>query len=376
MIVNTHAPSSGTKPLIPLGRSDSKIAAFTCQGINLYNGQPCRNRVAASRLVRLCHKHQDQSSEALTTTNHGGLLSPIRSPVAARPKINTPTQIQTTPNVTDEPRATAVTKPRDVSHSQMSLSTRPVPDPEIPGANLKSQHRFRFSDLLRALSCIPVSVQRVSVHTENKLSCTSPSTDTKAGVSSMTETRQEIPATRQYKSVKPSSRDNDSQIVRRGMSYFVDKYAALDEYQHKTSASHRQLVNAIKDIVSSSLAQSSIAGIGNQPKEYIYVFRLDGDYTYTPTISLKIGRTSKDVDTRLRQWYLQCRHKVDRLDEFETSYAMIVEKMLHLEFKESRILKHCQCGRQHKEWFEVDRDGAKTRIRSASPQKSRPQMQY
>lgn len=144
----------------------------------------------------------------------------------------------------------------------------------------------------------------------------------------------------------------------RTLSYYIEKYANGKEYRHKSVAAYNRLTVAMSQIINQSrngLGQTTMTG-------YIYIFRLDGDYIATPDISVKIGR-SKDVEARLKQWYLQCRSKIDRLDVFPTDHSVVVERMMHLEFEEGRVRKTCQCGRTHKEWFELERSSARSRVK-------------
>lgn len=103
------------------------------------------------------------------------------------------------------------------------------------------------------------------------------------------------------------------------------------------------------------------------------------------TILLKIGRAA-NVHRRMSQWTKQCGQNITLIRYYpytpsnpkahalSTSNSMItgrkvphvqrVERLIHLELEEKRVVKpDCQaCGREHREWFEIEanRDGLKS----------------
>jgi hypothetical protein len=128
----------------------------------------------------------------------------------------------------------------------------------------------------------------------------------------------------------------------------------LSEVQYKRLAAFANSLTV--DAMSGALAPTA-------EYEYIYVFRLDGDHIWTPEISLKIGRTSS-VERRLKQWTRQCKQQVDFLDSFPTLYAPLLERLIHLELQEVNVRRTCEgCGSVHREWFTLDRDTARGRVR-------------
>lgn len=158
-----------------------------------------------------------------------------------------------------------------------------------------------------------------------------------------------------------------SDFVRHGMtpeqrvSYYRTRYANPLDYPHKTERSLGKVRQVMGSVVQACLS-ASVVPSDPRTREFVYIFRLDGDYAHTPRISLKIGR-SRDVGLRLRQWTAQCGLSIDRLEHFETQHAVLLERMLHLEFEEDRVLRACRCGRTHREWFDIRRDDARGRIR-------------
>jgi len=100
------------------------------------------------------------------------------------------------------------------------------------------------------------------------------------------------------------------------------------------------------------------------------------------TIFLKIGRAS-NVHRRMNEWQRQCGYSLSIVRYYpyvpstptpspQTSpaqsrrqsnaqgvrkvpHAMRVERLIHLELGEQRVMKNCEaCGKTHKEWFEVE----------------------
>ena len=134
----------------------------------------------------------------------------------------------------------------------------------------------------------------------------------------------------------------------------VEKYAERHVYLHMSSDSWVKLRKYVMRCLEPGFTLQD-----NQ--EYIYVFRHDGDYQATPTISLKIGK-SKDVSARLRQWHAQCRYTINHLEAFETRFPTLLERLMHLEFGDERVPVVCRCGRKHREWFNIRRSDARGRI--------------
>lgn len=164
--------------------------------------------------------------------------------------------------------------------------------------------------------------------------------------------------------LQPTVALNHQMMTKSQADYFLKKYTDAREYPENSLKTMTRLRETVSNIVQDALLKRlPIADIDTT--EYIYVFRHNRDYHNTPTIALKIGR-SKDVEARLKQWFDLCRYPIDRLEQFETRYAVLLERMMHLEFQEDRVPKQCRCGRVHREWFEIRREGAKGRIRRTS----------
>ena len=84
------------------------------------------------------------------------------------------------------------------------------------------------------------------------------------------------------------------------------------------------------------------------------------------TIFLKIGRAT-NVQRRLNQWSRQCRFNLSLVQYYPTHsssslsdmprkapFVQRIERLVHLELSDQKVKRACQCGREHREWFEVD----------------------
>lgn len=110
-----------------------------------------------------------------------------------------------------------------------------------------------------------------------------------------------------------------------------------------------------------------------------------------PTILLKIGRAN-NVHRRMNEWTRQCGYSLSLVRFYpyvsstpapppqaspapsahnvkpdagvvhKVPTVMRVERLIHLELAEQRVMKKCEaCGKEHREWFQVEatRDGVK-----------------
>ena len=84
---------------------------------------------------------------------------------------------------------------------------------------------------------------------------------------------------------------------------------------------------------------------------YIYAYRTRGIFGF-----VKIGHTTRDIDTRLAEWQVQCRHNPEPVlgSHGQVPHVARVEKLIHAELKDFRHKQtKCICGTIHIEWFEV-----------------------
>ena len=92
-----------------------------------------------------------------------------------------------------------------------------------------------------------------------------------------------------------------------------------------------------------------------------------GNASAQKMILLKIGRAT-NVQRRLNQWSRQCGYHLSLVRYYphqpsssplaiprKAPLVQRIERLIHLELSEQRVKRACQgCGREHREWFEVD----------------------
>ena len=84
---------------------------------------------------------------------------------------------------------------------------------------------------------------------------------------------------------------------------------------------------------------------------YIYAYRAQGIFGF-----VKIGHTTRDIDTRMAEWRVQCQHDPETVlgSNGQVPHVARVEKLIHAELKEFRHKQtKCVCGTIHIEWFGV-----------------------
>ncbi|KAK0392029.1 hypothetical protein NLU13_1527 [Sarocladium strictum] len=130
------------------------------------------------------------------------------------------------------------------------------------------------------------------------------------------------------------------------------------------------------DAARSLLAPSSPAGgaRSRRPSDVVSRFAANSAATNSKTIILKIGRAA-NVQRRMNQWQRQCGYDLEMLRYYpfvrghksprQTPHVKRVERLIHLELAGLGMracMDACEtCGREHREWFEVDasRSGVK-----------------
>jgi hypothetical protein len=106
---------------------------------------------------------------------------------------------------------------------------------------------------------------------------------------------------------------------------------------------------------------------------YASVHRRSNQDIQKRTITLKIGRAA-NVHRRMTQWTKQCGQNITLIRYYprssnnsvsgsaspgatrKTAHVQRVERLIHLELAGKRVVKNAcdQCGREHREWFEID----------------------
>ena len=123
------------------------------------------------------------------------------------------------------------------------------------------------------------------------------------------------------------------------------------------------------DAARSLLAPPSPAGAARsrRPSDVVSRFAANSAATDSKTIILKIGRAA-NVQRRMNQWQRQCGYDLEMLRYYpfvqgngtprQTPHAKRVERLIHLELSGLGMRadkEACEtCGREHREWFEVE----------------------
>lgn len=88
---------------------------------------------------------------------------------------------------------------------------------------------------------------------------------------------------------------------------------------------------------------------------FIYMFWEPGNFG-----KIKIGRTN-NLERRLKEWNDSCKREhaylpaISRGELAEIAHVSRIERLMHAELKEYRRAAYCSsCGRNHREWFEVN----------------------
>ncbi|ORY87898.1 meiotically up-regulated gene 113-domain-containing protein [Protomyces lactucae-debilis] len=359
------------------GKAGPAPDALYCRGRNA-KGDACRNVVSATRIDRFCHHHREQQDAPRPAqVAHGDeiLLAREESP---EPFLAPPLErLRSTPKFTKDALA--------AMHEQINgrVSTPPVAEKPMRAfpATLRTPAEQEIGEAGTNASfwgacfgCFAASPP--SVETLPSVPEKPPSDDTKRAAK---VARKPVVYDVQGTEMQPVAPAGPAALPARILQNHLDLQQHLQHLTLAPSAAQyipdatdpsvAQLTPAqYKKLASyaQSLADRSEAGTLAAPSavfEYIYVFRLDGDHHWTPQISLKIGRTSS-VERRLKQWTRQCKQQVDFLDSFPTQYSSSLERLIHLELQVENVRTACDgCGTVHREWFALERDTARGRVR-------------
>lgn len=113
----------------------------------------------------------------------------------------------------------------------------------------------------------------------------------------------------------------------------------------------------------SSLMDVVVAPLKPQENKagFVYAYEVEGNNGF-----VKIGHTTRSIDTRRMEWDEGCNRKATILypvepDQFvRVPNAGRIEALCHAELAESRVIIYCHgCLKQHTEWFEVAFDKVK-----------------
>ena len=149
------------------------------------------------------------------------------------------------------------------------------------------------------------------------------------------ETIKEIPDTRKHGN---RGLDESPLIV-------LGKHQSVEEYQ-----TPGKMIRSVAE----ELLQISGGASENEIEDgHIYAFSVPGNESL-----VKLGFTTRKVDTRIEEWQRRCEQVPAVLDLGMATqlvpHAHRVERLVHAELMEHRVCIYCaQCRTQHNEWFEV-----------------------
>ncbi|WAO94834.1 Hypothetical protein NCS54_01243600 [Fusarium falciforme] len=373
-------PFVANTPESLLSRSDSKNPSSTCRGITS-NGRPCRRPVPAKPATSrpstpdprdeslYCWQHREQASmSAHSSPGPRATATPI---LEGRTSLDTLADRLGLVELQDEKkrrqrtdsggRKTSKPKPKQTLSCCFCFS---IPLEEVPET--------------RPARPQPRPVQRTSIPVppkRNSKQHLSASQDTSPGKSSRRSRKSTGSQTGQIKNFIPDSLDTTtaSALMTELARPFVDSEEPGFIYMFwltPTSDSTSPPVDAARSLLSPP--SPSRPSRSRRPSDVVSSFAATDPSTARSTMLLKIGRAS-NVQRRLNQWQRQCGHEVEMLRYYPylpgsqessgvvphmTTHVHRVERLVHIELAGMGLKANggkCEaCGREHREWFEVE----------------------
>lgn len=377
-------PFVANTPESLLSRSDSKNPSSTCRGITS-NGRPCRRPVPAAAAAPRPGTPADPRDESLYCWQHReqASLSAHSSPgprATATPILEGRTSLDTLADRLGLVDLQDKKKRRQRTESGGRKTSKPTPKPKQTISCC-----FCFSIPLeeapepRPARPQPRPVQQTSIPVPPKPSSKqhlSTSQDTSPGKSSRRSRKSTGSQTGQTKDFVPDSLDTTtaSALMTELARPFVDSEEPGFIYMFwltPTSDSTSAPVDAARSLLSPP--SPSRTPRSRRPSDVVSSFAAtDPSTARSTTMLLKIGRAS-NVQRRLNQWQRQCGHEVEMLRYYPylpgsqessgvvphmTTHVHRVERLVHIELAGMGLKANggkCEaCGREHREWFEVE----------------------
>ncbi|RSM09774.1 hypothetical protein CDV31_007514 [Fusarium ambrosium] len=370
-------PFVANTPESLLSRSDSKNPSSTCRGITS-NGRPCRRPVPSKPPTSrpstpdprdeslYCWQHREQASmSAHSSPGPRATATPILEgrasldTLADRLGLIELQDKRRRGERTDSGRKTTKPKPKQSLSCCFCFS---VPLEEAPSP--------------RPARPQPRPVQRTSIPVppkRNSKQHLSASQDTSPGKSSRRSRKSTGSQT--VKDFIPDSLDTTtaSALMTELARPFVDSEEPGFIYMFwltPTSDSSSPPVDAARSLLSPPSPNRPPRS--RRPSAVVSSFAATDPSTTRSTMLLKIGRAS-NVQRRLNQWQRQCGHEVEMLRYYPylpgsqessgvvphmTTHVHRVERLVHIELAGMGLKANggkCEaCGREHREWFEVE----------------------
>lgn len=143
------------------------------------------------------------------------------------------------------------------------------------------------------------------------------------------------------------------------------KLAPCNPHPSRTSATNRFIEEALLNPLPPLPRYTK----GFEPSGLSYMYSIQGSFGF-----VKIGYTSRKVETRLVEWQESCKHTPYLIfpkapeEQEQFPYVRRVEALIHAELRDCRVRElQCLCNetnaygkqKQHIEWFNIDIDRAK-----------------
>lgn len=395
-------PFVANTPESLLGRSDSKDAGSTCRGITS-NGRPCRRPIARSPSASLapparpvkpdlggenlyCWQHKEQASRSAQSSP--GPRRTVQPILEQRSSLDT---LADRLGLIDLPQKT---KEKRNGHSKANKANENAPHRPTKPIRPKPKQNMSFCFCFtvsrgeadesprprpkpRPLQQHAPSVAVPSAgnpHTHQRLSrpTASPSKNSHASKTSSTS------QTAQFKNLIPDSLDAATASAL--MAELCRPLAEAEEagyiYMFWLTPVSKQDVAAPVAAARSLLAPPSPRGGGHarRASDVVSRFADSGEAGARGTMLLKIGRAA-NVQRRMNQWQRQCGHDIEMLRYYPympgasdasatgqvprmTPHCRRVERLVHVELSglglRASMATCVACGRDHREWFQVE----------------------
>lgn len=387
-------PFVANTPESYLGRSDSKLADGTCRGLTS-NGRPCR-RAVAQQTPKTDKRGRpitpDPRDESLYCWQHReqANMSAHSSPgprATSTPILEGRTSLDT---LTDRLGLVDLDGRKKHGKERVDSGRRPSASSPRPQAKQSLSCCFCFSipleDSQEPSRPQPRPVQRTSMPVPPKRNSNqnlSPSQNTFLGKSSRKPRKSTSSQTATIKDFIPDSLDAATASAL--MAELARPFGNGEEpgfiYMFWLTPTSQSTSAAPVDAARSLLSPPSPnhQSRSRSASTTVRSFAASDPSTSRSTMLLKIGRAA-NVQRRLNQWQRQCGHEVEILRYYPylpgsqessgvvphmTQHVHRVERLVHIELTGMGLKKEAAkcdaCGREHREWFEVEatREGIK-----------------
>jgi len=398
-------PSIPNTPESLLPRSDSRNPATTCRGIT-GDGRPCRRAIAKSQPSSPSPSPRRSSSPSAYCHNHKDQATPIPSPQGAQPTTTTirpRTSVDTLIDRLGIVEAKAKREERRHRKPEPRLKQQTDNNSNMPRPQTERHQRPKQPSFLGILCCIgevdegpkasrPVRVEPKRATAEMSSNTSRPQkSSTSYNSSRVPETlhrppiiRDPLSRTGEFLSLIPTTATPQTSALL--MAELAKPVSTADDegFIYMFWLTPESLPSAPpSETVNSLLAPPSRPEAGRRrTSDVLSTFSASPSTENHKTMLLKIGR-AENVHRRLVQWQKQCGYNLSLIRYYpyqptssstgppqtptaprKVPNVHKVERLIHIELASRRAQgggKCKTCGREHREWFEVDanRDGVK-----------------